>query len=212
MESFCKFNDPSCYGAKELEALLELSSILSNKEVDLEEVVAILAKHLSAERILLTVLNREISIISIEATFGVNKTESKQVEYKTGKGIIGRVIEKGETVLIPKNWRFERFFEPNESPYTNQWLGCVVYLRAHSLQRANNWYFEPAQGIRENKIVRLRHTLAQNCGHNDRPHHAPPPRVCRRDGTVEGRKYKFARRTTQPYYARKNKRKLEQNE
>ncbi len=102
MESLCKFNDPDCYGAKELEVLLELSSLLSNKEVNLDEVVAILARHVKAERILLTILNRETSAITIEATFGIDSTESTHAVYKTGKGIIGRVIEKGETILIPK--------------------------------------------------------------------------------------------------------------
>lgn len=116
MESFCKFNDPSCYGAKELEALLELSSLLSNKEVDLEEVVAILAKHLSAERILLTILNREVSIITLEATYGVSKSETNQIEYKSGKGIIGRVIEKGETVLIPKIADSKDFLNLTKAP------------------------------------------------------------------------------------------------
>jgi len=87
MESLCKFNDPDCYGAKELEVLLELSSLLSNKEVNLDEVVAILARHVKAERILLTILNRETSAITIEATFGIDSTESTHAVYKTGKGI-----------------------------------------------------------------------------------------------------------------------------
>jgi len=33
METLCKFNGSDCYGAKELEVLLELSSLLSNKEI-----------------------------------------------------------------------------------------------------------------------------------------------------------------------------------
>jgi len=102
MESFCKFNDPGCYGARELEVLLELSSLLSNKDIDLDEVISILARHVKGERILLTVLNRETSTITIEATYGIDTSVVKDAIYKSGKGIIGRVIEKGETILLPK--------------------------------------------------------------------------------------------------------------
>jgi len=68
MESICKYNKPDCYGAKELDFLLELSSLLSNKEINLDEVIGILAGHLNAERIILTVLNRESSHIVIEGS------------------------------------------------------------------------------------------------------------------------------------------------
>ena len=77
MNAICKFNEPSCYGAKELEILLDLSSMLSNKDINLDLVISILAEHLKAERILLTILNRETSTITIEATYGLNKKESK---------------------------------------------------------------------------------------------------------------------------------------
>lgn len=101
METLCKFNGSNCYGAKELEVLLELSSLLSNKDIELNEVVRILAEHLSAERIILTVLNRESSHITIEGSYGVND-EKKNITYQMGHGIIGRVIETGVEVLLPK--------------------------------------------------------------------------------------------------------------
>ncbi len=101
METLCKFNGSNCYGAKELEVLLELSSLLSNKDIELNEVVKILAEHLSAERIILTVLNRENSQITIEGSYGVNDTK-KSITYQIGHGIIGRVMETGVEVLLPK--------------------------------------------------------------------------------------------------------------
>ena len=55
MGSICKYNRPDCYGAKELDFLLDLSSLLSNKDINLDEVIGILAEHLTAERIILTV-------------------------------------------------------------------------------------------------------------------------------------------------------------
>lgn len=102
METLCKFNGTDCYGAKELEVLLELSSLLSNKEIDLNEVVKILAEHLKAERIILTVLNRESSNITIEGSYGISEKQKKETVYQIGKGIIGRVIKTGENVLLPK--------------------------------------------------------------------------------------------------------------
>ncbi|MDD3322794.1 MAG: sigma 54-interacting transcriptional regulator [Paludibacter sp.] len=101
MDTICKYNGSDCYGAKELEVLLELSSLLSNKEIDLNEVVCILASHLKAERIILTVLNRENSQISIEGSYGVDEEKKKSI-YQIGRGIIGRVIETGVEVLLPK--------------------------------------------------------------------------------------------------------------
>ena len=102
METLCKFNGSDCYGAKELEVLLELSSLLSNKEIDLNEVVKILALHLKGERIILTILNRENSQITIEGSYGITNKEKKEAVYQLGKGIIGRVIKTGENVLLPK--------------------------------------------------------------------------------------------------------------
>lgn len=102
METLCKFNGSDCYGSKELEVLLELSSLLGNKDVDLDAVLNILALHLKAERILLTVLNRENSEITIEGSFGVDNCKKKDAKYKLGHGIIGRVIETGTEVKLPK--------------------------------------------------------------------------------------------------------------
>ena len=41
MESICKYNKPDCYGTKELDFLLELSSLLSNKDINLDEVIVV---------------------------------------------------------------------------------------------------------------------------------------------------------------------------
>lgn len=102
MDTLCKFNGSDCYGAKELEVLLELSSLLSNKEINLDEVIRILAEHLKAERVILTVLNRESEQITIEGAYGLDERKRKETIYQIGHGIIGRVIESGEQILLPK--------------------------------------------------------------------------------------------------------------
>ena len=100
METLCRFDKTDCYGAKELNVLLEISLLLSNKEVDLDAVIGLLANHLGVKRLFLTVLNRESHIIRIEGAFGVTQEEREEAVYHVGEGIIGKVIEKGETVLL----------------------------------------------------------------------------------------------------------------
>lgn len=114
--SFCKLNRPDCYGAKELDVLLELSFLLSNKDIDLDEVIRILAEHLSAERILLTILNRESQIIRIEGAFGIHPQEKETAVYRIGKGIIGKVIQDGDTVRIPKIANSKEFLNLTQAP------------------------------------------------------------------------------------------------
>lgn len=114
--SFCKMNRPDCYGAKELDVLLDLSFLLSNKDIDLDEVIRMLAEHLSAERILLTILNRENQIIRIEGAFGIRPQEKETVIYRIGEGIIGKVIQDGETVRIPKIAASKEFLNLTQAP------------------------------------------------------------------------------------------------
>jgi len=116
MGTYCKFNAPDCYGAKELEVLLEISYLLSNREIDLDEVIRILADHLSAERIIVTIVNRETSTIVIEGSYGIDGQERKNAVYQFGKGIIGKVIDSGETVLIKKIAESEEFLNLTHAP------------------------------------------------------------------------------------------------
>lgn len=114
--SFCKLNRPDCYGAKELDVLLELSFLLSNKDIDLDEVIGLLAGHLGAERILLTILNRESQTIRIEGAYGIRPEEKSSVQYKVGEGIIGNVIQDGLTVRIPKIADSKDFLNLTQAP------------------------------------------------------------------------------------------------
>jgi Nif-specific regulatory protein len=100
--SLCKFGEGECYGVKELNLLLKLSNMLSNKEVNLDDVIKLLCEHLHAERIILTVLNRESSNIFIEGSYGITEDDKRHAIYQVGEGIIGQVIKSGETILIPR--------------------------------------------------------------------------------------------------------------
>jgi len=116
MDIKCKLNSAECYGVKELDVLLKLSFLLSNKDIDLDEVIRILSEHLNAARIILTVLNRESSNIVIEGSYGINEQEKKETVYHIGQGIIGRVIQSGETILIPKIAESDEFLNLTHAP------------------------------------------------------------------------------------------------
>jgi len=116
MESICKYNKPDCYGTKELNFLLELSSLLSNKDINLDEVIGLLAGHLTAERIILTVLNRESSQIIIEGSYGISENERIKAVYQVGQGVIGQVILDGVTIMIPKIAMSDDFLNLTHAP------------------------------------------------------------------------------------------------
>lgn len=116
MATYCKFNRPDCYGARELEVLLEISYLLSNRDINLDEVIKLVAEHLDAERIIVTILNRETSAIVIEGSFGIPKTDRKNAVYQSGQGIIGKVIDKGDTILIKRIGESDEFLNLTNAP------------------------------------------------------------------------------------------------
>ncbi len=110
--------DEECYGIKELNLLLEFSDLLSNKDINLNNVISLLGIHLHAERIILTILNRENSRIFIEGSYGITHDDAALVNYKPGEGIIGAVIKTGETIFIPKIAESKAFLNRTQAPVT----------------------------------------------------------------------------------------------
>ena len=54
------------------------------------------------ERGTISILNPLRNEISIEVAHSLSKSAMDRVKYKLGEGIIGRVIQTGEAVAIPK--------------------------------------------------------------------------------------------------------------
>jgi Nif-specific regulatory protein len=106
MSEYCKKTGGDCYGVKELKLLFEISTLLNkvkrNLKSNLEPVIELLADYLSAEKVILTILNRENNQISIEVAVGLTEEEQSRGIYKIGEGIIGTVVETGKPVVIPK--------------------------------------------------------------------------------------------------------------
>jgi Nif-specific regulatory protein len=106
MPEYCRKTEDECYGKKELNLLFEISTLLNTANRDLsavfKPVTRLLAEHLNAERVFLSILNRTSSRISIEVSHGLTSEEQRKGVYKLGEGINGRVVETGIPVVIPR--------------------------------------------------------------------------------------------------------------
>ncbi|WP_306304012.1 GAF domain-containing protein [Desulfosarcina cetonica] len=90
---------------EQITLLYEISNAL-NEHLDLKKsmykVLDILSTALQMERGTISILNPLRNEISIEVAHSLSKSAMERVKYKLGEGIIGRVIETGEAVAIPK--------------------------------------------------------------------------------------------------------------
>ena len=89
---------------QELTALYEIShamaSTLDFKSV-LNQILEILSKKLEMNRGTVTLLSKETGQLSIAAAHGLTKEEISRGKYKIGEGVTGKVVEKGEPMIIP---------------------------------------------------------------------------------------------------------------
>lgn len=102
---YCERTGRECYGKTDLPLLFDIScrlnAVLNIKE-DLDSVLQSIAQYLNADRVIITILNRENSNIFIERGFGISKEAKSRGIYKVGEGVIGRVVKSGEPLVIPK--------------------------------------------------------------------------------------------------------------
>jgi len=119
MSEYCKKTGGDCYGIRELNLLLDISTMLNKKAREIKEnlsnVIETLANYLSAERVILTILNRSISKILIEVSYGLTDAEQNRGIYKIGEGVIGKVVETGIPVVIPKISEDSKFLNKTKS-------------------------------------------------------------------------------------------------
>jgi len=103
--SYCNRAKKICYGETELPLLFEISRMINNSRFireALNPIMEVVATYLEAERALVSILNREVSNIFIEAGYGISPEEKKQGRYLIGEGITGQVIKSGQPVFIEK--------------------------------------------------------------------------------------------------------------
>ncbi|MFI1772781.1 sigma-54 interaction domain-containing protein [Thalassobellus citreus] len=102
---YCHKAGRFCKGDTELPLLFEISTMINNtrfiKDI-MAPVMELVARYLDAERSILSILNREVSKILIEASYGMSYDDKKQGRYLVGEGITGNVVKSGEPIFIDK--------------------------------------------------------------------------------------------------------------
>lgn len=113
MESyFCERTGKSCYGDSELPLLFEISQLINNSKFlkdAMNPIMELVATYLGAERSLLSILNREVSNIFIEAAYGITAEEKGLGKYLIGEGITGEVVKTGKPIYIEKIGKAQGF-------------------------------------------------------------------------------------------------------
>ncbi|MEZ0343918.1 MAG: sigma 54-interacting transcriptional regulator [Caldimicrobium sp.] len=88
----------------ELLALFEVSRVLSssfNLKENLYRAMEILSDYLDMRRGTITLLDRETGELRIEVAYGLTSEQIARGRYKIGEGIVGRVVERGEPMVVP---------------------------------------------------------------------------------------------------------------
>ena len=89
----------------ELHLLFEISHALDDS-LELKEVIGpvlkLMAEHMGMVRGTITLLNRETGEISIEAAYGLSRTQQSRGTYQVGEGGTGKVVETGQPYVIPR--------------------------------------------------------------------------------------------------------------
>ena len=102
---YCHKAGRFCKGDTELPLLFEISTMINNsrfiKEI-MDPIMELVARYLDAERSMLSILNREVSKILIEASFGISYDDKMQGRYLVGEGITGNVVKSGKPIFIDK--------------------------------------------------------------------------------------------------------------
>ena len=103
---------------KELSLLLEISQAL-DQSMDIRNVVnpvlKTIAENMGMMRGTLTLLDRDKGEIFIEAAYGLSSNQQKRGKYKLGEGVIGKVVECGKPLVIPRILEEPLFLDRTES-------------------------------------------------------------------------------------------------
>jgi len=100
---YCDQRGKRCYAETDLEFLADISSLLSHSEdiyKNLEGLMRRLCEFLSSQYGIVTIVAPEQDKIMISASYGLTKEEESRGTYRFGEGIIGKVVETGNQVII----------------------------------------------------------------------------------------------------------------
>lgn len=117
----CNKTGSGCYGLKEMSLLFEISNLLNssrNVKENLPVILRMISNYADAQRVMLTILNRETGKIFIEVAHGLTDEEIALGHYAVGEGIIGKVVATGTQVMIPKISESAEFLNKTRNPLT----------------------------------------------------------------------------------------------
>ncbi|MBI4977960.1 MAG: sigma 54-interacting transcriptional regulator [Spirochaetes bacterium] len=77
----------------------------------LSDVVTGISRSLGLRSAMLTVMHRKSGEIIAEASFGISDEERDKGRYRPGEGIVGRVVETGEPIVVPRIADDPRFLD-----------------------------------------------------------------------------------------------------
>ena len=118
MAANCIKGGSECYGLKEMTLLFEISQrLIASTELknDLSPILKMLVDHLEAERSFLTIYNRNSSSIYIEAAYGMSPKQQSLGKYQLGEGVIGKVVELGQPIVIQEISKSNLFLNKTRS-------------------------------------------------------------------------------------------------
>jgi Nif-specific regulatory protein len=95
---------PSCH-VRQLETLYKISQVLASgnqQKQSLAEVLDTLDGELGMKRGAVALLAPDNDEITFEVAHNLSPEKSKQVRFRTGEGITGKVIETGKAMVVPK--------------------------------------------------------------------------------------------------------------
>ena len=90
---------------RELETLYKISHILSvvkNQKQSLAEVLDVLDCELGLNRGIVTLLGPDGSEIRIEVAHKLSQENSRNIRYRMGEGVTGKVMQTGKPIIVPK--------------------------------------------------------------------------------------------------------------
>ena len=102
------------YNFQSLNTLYNISRILmtdTNQKQILAEVLDTLASDLGLDHGTVTLLSPDRREINIEVAHGFSQEHSRKVRYKIGEGVTGKVLETGQSVVVPQISKEPQFLD-----------------------------------------------------------------------------------------------------
>jgi len=107
--------------ATEVQLLSDIAKAFAeslNLEETLKSILTLLDTHLKLRRGTITLLDPDTETINIKVAHGLSERSKSQGSYKVGEGITGRVVQTGESIVVPDISKDPRFLHKTKSRET----------------------------------------------------------------------------------------------